>query len=79
MSSSEVTIVDAARAWARALAALEKAKREIETDGETPNSAELAIHSVAAHVNAFRSAELALDQAVKLSGAKRRSPRRAIS
>jgi hypothetical protein len=72
MSSNKATIIDAATAWAVALGELEAAKQYVETDGETPDSAELAMHSVAARVNALKGAERALYQAVKRSGAKRR-------
>ena len=59
MSTDEARIVDAARAWALALAALEKTKQQIETD------AELAIYSAAAREDALKCAELALFQAVQ--------------
>jgi len=65
MSSKESRIVDAARAWALALAELEAAKQEIEADGETLVSAELAMHSLVARVAALKSAERALYQAIK--------------
>jgi hypothetical protein len=69
MSSVEAMIVSAARAWALALVELEDAKQQVETDGEAPTSAELAIYGVAARVEALRSAEAALYEAVQLSGA----------
>ena len=72
MSSNEATVVNAARAWALALAELEEAKQQTETDGEALKSAELAMHSVAARVDALKSAERALYQAVQLSGVTRR-------
>jgi len=69
MSSTEAKIVSAARAWAQALAELEKAKHPVETAGDVLTSADLAMYSVAARVETLRSAERALYQAVKLSRA----------
>ena len=63
MSSNEATIITAARVWARTLAELEEAKRQVEADGEV----EVAMHEIAARVEALKSAELMLYQAVQLS------------
>jgi hypothetical protein len=62
--SNEATIVTAARVWARILAELEEAKRQVEADGEV----EVAMHEIAARLEALRNAELELYQAVQLSG-----------
>ena len=66
MSSKEAMIITAARAWARVLAELEEAKRQLGVDGEV----EIAMHDIAARVEALKSAELVLYQAV--SGARQR-------
>jgi hypothetical protein len=63
MSSNEATIITAARVWAQILAELEEAKRQAEADDEV----ELAMHDIAARVEALKSAELVLYQAVQLS------------
>ena len=61
--SNEATIVTAARVWARTLAELEEAKRQVKADSEV----EVAMHEIAARVEALKSAELLLYQAVRLS------------
>ena len=63
MSSNEATIVTAARVWARILAELEEAKQQAEADGEV----EVAMHDIAARLEALKNAELVLYQAVQLS------------
>jgi len=68
MPADEARIVQAARAWARALAALQ----EIADQSE----AELAIHSAADRALAFKEAERALCQAIQQAAsieARRRS------
>jgi hypothetical protein len=65
MSSNEATIITAARVWAQTLAELEEAKRQVEADSEV--EVEVAMHEIAARVEALKSAELVLLQAVQLS------------
>ena len=63
MSSNEAAIITAARAWARTLAELEEAKRQVEADSEV----EVAMHEIAARIEALKSAELVLYQVIQLS------------
>jgi len=63
MPAGEARIVQAARAWALALAALQ----EITDQSE----AELAIHGVAERARAFKEAEEALYQAIEKATAQR--------
>jgi len=63
MSSNDATIITAARVWARILAELEEAERQVEADGDL----EVAMHEMAARVEALKSAELVLLQAIQLS------------
>ena len=63
MSSNEATIITAARVWARILAELEEAKRQVEVDSQI----EVAMHEIAARIEALKSAELELYRAVQLS------------
>jgi hypothetical protein len=62
MSSKEARIVQAARAWARALA-----EKQAGQDGQVRRPAEIEMHRTAARDEALRSAERVLYQAVQLS------------
>jgi hypothetical protein len=62
MSSEEARIVQAARAWALALA-----EKQAEQDGQVCRPAEIEMHRAAARDEALRSAERVLYQAVQLS------------
>ena len=68
MPTNQAKIVEAARAWALALAKLEETKQQVDPDSEMFKSAELAMYSVADCVEALKSAERALYRAVQLSG-----------
>jgi hypothetical protein len=63
MPANETSIVQAARAWALARAALQEIA--------DPSEAELAIHSAADRAQAFKKAERALYQAIQKTTAPR--------
>jgi hypothetical protein len=65
MSNTEVRILNAARAWALALAGLEETRASQRAEADGFDCAELAIYSAAARVEALRAAERALYRAVE--------------